>query len=45
MTIFILVLICTIFLICHRTWAEAASGHSEAFFVHLEEEKGKGGSI
>lgn len=45
MIIFILVLICTIFLICHRTWAEAASGHSEAFVAHLKEEKGKEGSV
>jgi hypothetical protein len=36
---------CTIFFICRRKWADAASGHSEAFVVHLEEEKGKDGSI
>jgi hypothetical protein len=45
MILFPVVFACSSFLICHRKWAEAASGQSEAFVVHLEEEKGKDGSV
>jgi hypothetical protein len=45
MILFDVVFACLISLICHRKWTEAASGHSEAFVVHLEEETGKDRSI